>query len=254
MLALLAAGSLIAQAQPPAYMRKAKEIQAEARTMQQNSKTNPQQVPDFSDDKPAGKTKTTKSATSKSTHSGNGGSGEEDENAAPGAAAAKMGNADVMKAAGTGNLGELQLLESKGYSLTAPDAEQNTPLHMAAYKNQKAVVDYLLSRPGMLKDPLDKRGSTPLMLAAAAGNVGCVESLLAAGCDIKIKGPDGGTALHKAAGQGQLAVVDKLLEAGADPKAVDARGNTPEKLAEQKKKGEWDVVISHLKQAQANQP
>ncbi|MBS2039130.1 ankyrin repeat domain-containing protein [bacterium] len=255
LLAALLAGSLMAQAQPPAYMRKAKEIQAEARTMQENSKNNPQQVPDFSDDKPAGKTKTAPSKASKSAqNSGNGTGGEEDENAAPGSAAAKMGNPDVMKAAASGNLGELQLLEGKGYSLTAPDGEQNTPLHMAAYKNQKAVVDYLLSRPGILKDPLDKRGSTPLMLAASAGNLSCVESLLAAGCDLKIKGPDGATALHKAAAQGQLAIVDKLLEAGADPKAVDARGNTPEKLAEQKKKGDWDTVITHLKQAQANQP
>lgn len=255
LLALLMAGSLIAQAQPPAYMRKAKSIQAEARTMQENSRNNPQQVPDFSDPKPAGNGKTSKSSTSKAAQNSSGGAnGDEDENAAPGSAAAKMGNPDVMKACSSGNLGELQLLEGKGYSLTAPDAEQTTPLHMAAYKNQKAVVDYLLSRPGMLKDPLDKRGSTPLMLAAAAGNVGCVESLLASGCDVKIKGPDGGTALHKAASQGHLAVVDKLLEAGADPKAVDLKGNTPDKVAEQKKKGDWESVVSHLKQALANQP
>jgi ankyrin repeat protein len=257
LLALLMAGSLIAQAQPPLYMRKAKSIQAEARTMQENSRNNPQQVPDFSDPKPAanGKTKTSKSTTSKAAQNSSGGSnGQEDDNAAPGTAAAKMGNVEVMKACSSGNLGELQLLEGKGYSLTAPDAEQTTPLHIAAYKNQKAVLDYLLSRPGMLKDPLDKRGSTPLMLAAAAGNVGCVESLLASGCDLKIKGPDGGTALHKAAAQGQLAVVDKLLAAGADPQAVDLKGNTPDKLAEQKKKGEWESIVSHLKQAQANQP
>lgn len=254
LLALLMAGSLIAQAQPPAYMRKAKEIQAEARTMQENSRQNPQQVPDFSDDKPAAQSKAVKASTKKTAQTSSSGNGDEDDNAAPGTAAAKMGNPEVMKAAAAGNLGELQLLEAKGYSLTAPDGEQNTPLHLAAYKNQKAVVDYLLGRPGILKDPLDKRGTTPLMLAAAAGNLGCVESLLAAGCDLKLKTPDGATALHKAAAQGQLAVVDKLLEAGADPKAVDARGNTPDKLAEQKKKGEWDLVISHLKQAQANQP
>ena len=233
-------------------MRKAKEIQAEARTMQENSRNNPQQVPDFEDNHPPAKAAKSKSTTAKSAQSS--GAAEDDANAAPGTAAAKMGSPEVMKAASTGNLGELQLLEGKGYSLTAPDAEQNTPLHMAAYKNQKAVVDYLLSRPGMLKDPLDKRGTTPLMLAAAAGNLGCVESLLAGGCDLKVKSQDGSTALHKAAAQGQVAIVDKLLEAGADPKATDAHGNTPEKVAEQKHKGEWTVVISHLKQAQAAQP
>ncbi|MBX3166443.1 MAG: ankyrin repeat domain-containing protein [Candidatus Eremiobacteraeota bacterium] len=252
LLAALLAGALAAQAQPPAYMRKAKEIQAEARNMQENSRKNPQQVPDFEENKPAVPSKTGKSSSRAHAHS-NGAENEED-NAAPGNATAKMGAQDVMKAASSGNLGELQLLESKGYSLTAPDAEQNTPLHMAAYKNQKAVVDYLLSRPGILKDPLDKRGTTPLMLAAGAGNLSCVESLLASGCDFKIKAPDGSTALHRAAAQGQLAVVDKLLEAGADPAATDAKGNTPDKLAQQKKKGDWESVISHLKQAQSNQP
>ena len=254
LLAVLLAGALTAQAQPPAYMRKAKEIQAEARTMQENSRNNPQQVPDFQENTPAAKSKTSKSSTTKSSAQNSGAGGSEDDNAAPSSASAKMGNAEVMKAAGSGNLGELQLLESKGYSLTAADAEQNTPLHMAAYKNQKAVVDYLLSRPGILKDPQDKRGSTPLMLAAAAGNLACVESLLAGGCDLKLKAPDGSTALHRAAAQGHLAVVDKLLEAGADPKAVDAKGNTPDKLAEQKKKDGWESVVSHLKQAQSNQP
>ena len=67
-----------------------------------------------------------------------------------------------------------------------------------------------------------------------------------------MKSPDGSTALHRAAAQGQLAVVDKLLEAGADPKATDVKGNTPDKLAEQKKKGDWESVVSHLKQAQNN--
>ena len=254
LLAVLLAGALTAQAQPPAYMRKAKEIQAEARTMQENSRNNPQQVPDFQENTPAPKTKTSKSSGTKGTSQSGASNGNDDENAAPGSATAKMGNPDVMKAASTGNLGELQLLEGKGYSLTAADAEQNTPLHMAAYKNQKVVVDYLLSRPGILKDPLHTRATTPLMLAAAAGNLGCVESLLAAGCDLKLKTPDGSTALHRAAAQGHLAVVDKLLESGADPKATDAKGLTPDKLAEQKKKGDWESVVSHLKQAQSNLP
>jgi len=235
-------------------MYKAKEIQAKARAMQEDSRNNPQQVPDFEDNKPAPKATKSNKTTAKSAQTTGASPEEEGPEVAPGTAAAKMGSAEVMKAASTGNLGELQLLEGKGYSLTAPDAEQNTPLHMAAYKNQKAVVDYLLSRPGMLKDPQDKRGTTPLMLAAAAGNLGCLESLLSAGCEVKLKSQDGSTALHKAAGQGQVAIVDKLLEAGADPKATDAHGNTPEKVAEQKHKGEWTVVISHLKQAQAAQP
>lgn len=243
-------------AQPP-YMHKAKEIQAGARTMQENSRNNPQQVPDFQDKPSPSKasSKTVKSSPTRSAQNpSQSHSPEDDTSIAPATTAAKMGSPEVMKAAAAGNLGELQLLENRGYSLTAPDAEQTTPLHVAAYKNQKAIVDYLLSRPGMLKDPLDKRGSTPLILAVAAGNLDCVSSLIEAGCDLKVKGPDGGTALHKAAAQGYLAIVDKLLNAGADPKAVDLRGNTPEMLAQKKKKGEWEQTVKHLKQALINQP
>ena len=217
---------LPAPAQPPLYMRKAKAIQAEARDMQEKSRSNPQKTPDYTQPDPPSETVPT--AKSKDSQA-------------------------VYKAAGTGQLNELQLLESKGYSLTAGDADWSTPLHVAAYKGQKEIVDYLLSRPGMLKDPVDKRGYTPLMLAAAAGHMEVVESLLAAGCDVHLKCQDGGTALHKAASQGDTKMVDRLLLAGCDPKLADARGKTPAQLAEEKRKGDWSVVVSHLKQAIATQ-
>lgn len=218
-----------ADAQPPAYMRKAKSIQAEAREMQEKSRSNPQTVPDFSEPENNGqKVPTAKKQT--------------------GAAS------EVHKAAGTGKLNELQLLESKGYSLTAPDADESTPLHLAAYRGQKEVVDYLLSRPGMLKDPVDKRGMTPLMLAAGAGHATVVDSLLAAGCDLALKSGDGSTALHRAASQGNLAIVEKLLAAGCDPNVKDVKGLTPLQLAESKHKGDWELVVSSLKKAQSDQP
>ena len=226
---LVAASLLLsAQAQPPAYMPKAKAIQAQAREMQEKSRSNPQEIPDFTAPEPKAKSKTTSTG--------------------------KPMASEVHKAAGTGQLNELQLLESKGFSMTAPDADQNAPLHLAAYRGQKDVVDYLLSRPGLLKDPIDKRGVTPLMLAAGAGHLEVLESLLAAGCDIKLKAQDGGTALHRAAGQGYIKIVERLLEAGCDPNQVDLKGKTPLQLAQEKRKGDWELVTSCLKQAQSPQP
>jgi ankyrin repeat protein len=208
-------------------MRKAKAIQAEARDMQEKSRSNPQQVPDFTQPEPKAKAKST---------------------------ASKQVAGEVHKAAGTGQLNELQLLEAKGFSMTAPDADLNTPLHLAAYRGQKEIVDYLLSRPGLLKDPVDTRGLTPLMLAAGAGHLNVIESLLAAGCDIHLKSQDGGTALHRAASQGYLNVVERLLEAGCDANLVDAKGKTPLQLAQDKRKGDWELISSRLKQAQSQQP
>lgn len=223
---MLACLVVTAQAQPPLYMPKAKSIQAQARELQEQSRSNSQSAPDFTQPEPKAKTKA--------------------------ASGSKLAS-EVHKAAAGGQLGELQLLEAKGFSMTAPDAEQNTPLHLAAYKGQKEIVDYLLTRPGILKDPQDKRGVTPLMLAAGAGHLAVLESLLAAGCEVKLKDQDGATALHRAAAQGHLAVVERLLEAGCDPSQADLKGKTPLQLAETKKKGEWESVVSRLKQAQASQ-
>lgn len=163
---------------------------------------------------------------------------------------AKSGSNTVHKAASTGNLDELKYLESKGSSLVQPDTDQSTPLHLAAYRGNKEVVDYLLSRPGMLKDPVDKRGITPVMLAAAAGHAEVLQSLVQAGCSVALKAQDGSTALHKAAAQGHLACVEALLQAGADPNVQDMNGKTPADLAASKRKGDWELVVSRLKATQ----
>jgi ankyrin repeat protein len=122
---------------------------------------------------------------------------------------------------------------------------------VAAYKGQKEVVEYLLAKPGLLKDPVDNWGITPLMLAASAGHAKVMEVLLAAGCDFKLKSGDGSTALHRAAAQGHLTAVELLLAAGANPNLVDGKGKSPLELAESKKKGDWQSVVSKLKQASA---
>jgi len=203
--------------------RRAKQMQQEARDMRDQSRTQQEATPDYSQPDPA----------------------------QPPQAKTKS-NPMVHKAAGSGQLNELQFLESKGNSLTASDADGNTPLHLAAYRGQTEVVEYLLSRPGLLKDPVDKRGYSPLMLAASAGHAQTLAALLAAGCDPNLKAQDGGTALHKAAAQGNLACVQKLLEAGCDPKVLDQRNKTAQQLAEEKKKSDWQLVVSALKTASDN--
>jgi ankyrin repeat protein len=164
--------------------------------------------------------------------------------------AAKSTQPAVHKAASAGDLQQLKELETQGNSLTSADADQSTPLHLAAYRGNLDVVDYLLSRPGLLKDPVDKRGITPLMLAAGGGHTAVVQSLLTAGCDAKLKAADGGSALHRAAAQGHAPVVELLLQAGSDPNQKDGNGKTPADLAAAKKKGEWETVVSRLKQTE----
>lgn len=70
---------------------------------------------------------------------------------------------------------------------------------------------------------------TPLMHAAARGESGNVELLIAMGADINVKDTQGMTPLHKAAGSatGGAAKVELLVLAKADIRAVDRQGMTP---------------------------
>src|SRR5258706_11488797 len=71
----------------------------------------------------------------------------------------------------------------------------------------------------------DKRGSTPLMVAAAYGSIDAMTILVAAGADINAKNDFGVTALHWCAGD--LAKVRLLVEKGADVNVRSKMGRTP---------------------------
>jgi ankyrin repeat protein len=79
----------------------------------------------------------------------------------------------------------------------------------------------------------DDNGWTPLMVAAAAGDVEIIAALLAQpGIDVGARGDDERTALHIAAERGHDAVVARLLDhAEIDPNAKQALGRTPLSLA-----------------------
>ena len=129
----------------------------------------------------------------------------------------------------------------------------NTPLHNAAYKGDVAEITALLEKPDVKIDAVEKRGLTPLMLAAGHGHADAVKLLLEKGADPKLKSKDGATALHKASEAGNLTVVELLLKAGADPGAVDSKGRTAGQVADHYRQGDWSDVVHRLKDAQQAQ-
>src|SRR6476646_2256525 len=75
----------------------------------------------------------------------------------------------------------------------------------------------------------DKRGTTPLMYAAASGSIDSVRALLAAGADVNAANDFGATALMW--GITDAEKVRALLAAGADIRAKSKMGRTPLYLA-----------------------
>jgi ankyrin repeat protein len=87
-------------------------------------------------------------------------------------------------------------------------------------------------RAGVDTDARDGEGVTPLLVAAATGDVAMVRALLSGGADVRAAGQaDGMTALHHAARRNDVAMIDELFGNGG---LVDARardGATPLALA-----------------------
>ena len=70
-------------------------------------------------------------------------------------------------------------------------------------------------------------GDTPLHLAAWVGDPSVAALLLEAGADPRARNDWGATPLHRAAGNRSLDIITMLLDAGAELDARDSGGNTP---------------------------
>lgn len=102
----------------------------------------------------------------------------------------------------------------------ARDAEGRTPLHLAVQNRNEEVVKVLLAQKGAI----DAAGATALLhLAARAGSVDVVRSLLEHGLSPDSSDNEGWTPLHEAAQEGHGDIVTLLIEHGCriDPVATD---------------------------------
>lgn len=133
---------------------------------------------------------------------------------------------------------ELQALLDSGLSPNTPDRHGRAALHLAALLGQADLARLLLAR-GAAVDARDRRGSTPLMLAAGAGEMTPPAGDYAPLGDIWMGSPCaggavGGTAAGRAAAWATwYSVLEKrrpmaklLLVAGVDPAATDHEGRT----------------------------
>ena len=146
----------------------------------------------------------------------------------------------------------VELLIDKGADVNAEDKDGYTPMYWATMEGNKDVVEllttkgaapisaiHLAARAGDLAkvkslieagaevNAKDKGGQTPLFAAALADNDDVAKFLIAKGADVNARDTNGWTPLHGASERGRKGGVELLIAKGADVNAKDSEGGTP---------------------------
>ena len=100
-------------------------------------------------------------------------------------------------------------------------------MHQAARQGDLETLTLILSASDANVNERNDAGETPLLVAARAGAVGCVEKLLSVKADPNRPGKNGETPLCEAARLGRLVIAELLIRAGADINAAPRTGQTP---------------------------
>lgn len=147
---------------------------------------------------------------------------------------------NVFEAAAAGELDKVKSLTTASPDLVRSFSHDGfTPLHLAAFFGQKAVVEHLLS-VGAAVNEISRNPSAlrPIHSAAAhrepAVSLEIARALIAADAEVNVKQAGGFTPLHSAALTGHLPLVRALLDADADAAASTDSGQTPVSLAASK--------------------
>ena len=119
------------------------------------------------------------------------------------------------------------LLASSQIDIEARAPNGDTALMVAAYKGEKAIVTALLDKGAEPNRP----GWTALHYAAASGSLDIVRILLEKSAYIDAEAPNKTTPLMMAAGAGQTSVIKLLIEEGADQTLKNDLGMTARDFA-----------------------
>lgn len=135
-------------------------------------------------------------------------------------------------AAMNGQVSTIEVLLDHGASFEA-DASKHSVIHTAVYYGHIEVVNVLCQRGTAFQGPQakDRRGNTPLMMAAMRNHDHVVSYLLGLNVNLEERNRSGWTALHWSAKHGCLGCVDLLLQHGSDPTSLTSAGATPLDLA-----------------------
>mmetsp|Transcript_23542 Transcript_23542/g.81939 ORF Transcript_23542/g.81939 Transcript_23542/m.81939 type:complete len:415 (-) Transcript_23542:38-1282(-) len=128
-------------------------------------------------------------------------------------------------AMGGSRLVVMTLIEVHGAEVDSLDADECTPLHVAA-RDDKADACRALLELGANIEARNCAGNTPLHCAAANGCRAAMEVLFAAGADVHARNTGEWTPLYIAAFNSRIECIDMLAAQGADVNVKTKRGDT----------------------------
>ena len=137
------------------------------------------------------------------------------------------------------------LIASPKTNVEARNAQDESPLMMAALKGQRDVVAKLMARDADINKP----GWTPLHYAASGGNVEIMKKFLEAFAFIDAQSPNGTTPLMMAAMYGSSDAVKLLLDEGADTAMKNQQGMTALNFAQRGRRPDAAGLITAAMQA-----
>jgi uncharacterized protein len=158
------------------------------------------------------------------------------------ASGARASAADVIQALRNNNCEMALLLIENADGIEGSQADEDTPLHRAAFCGDDRVVKELIRKGAKVNAEIVTttaqgydRGTTPLHVAAAEGHRDVVAVLVENGADVNAglgygshweMSTTGATPLHLAAAHDHAAVVGLLVENGAKVETTDTNGHT----------------------------
>jgi hypothetical protein len=132
---------------------------------------------------------------------------------------------DIFTLARNGTVQEIMVLQNKNPEILNIKNENGfTPLILACYKGNSAVVNYLVKNSGTLNTSSEM--GTPLMAATVRGNIPIVQLLLENSANPDLTDQKGTTALMYAVQFRNVAIIDLLLRYKANKLLKDSDGKT----------------------------
>jgi uncharacterized protein len=133
---------------------------------------------------------------------------------------------DVFDCARTGTVEEMDALYSSNPKLVdTMNKRGSSPLTLAAYYNNIEVANYLIDKVDNINGNSDD--GTPLMAAVVKGHIEIAKALVEAGADPNLTDANGATALHYAVMFNNQELATLLLKAGASAFMKNNVGQSP---------------------------